>query len=160
MKNNLIVQRILSKVPGNSLVSDDYDMSLIRQQNNNIDQMIRYKMTGEGQGSQGAYGYWIEEKIENGETIKIPHYFFVEAYVFQTPKPIGKFFQYQSYLIVHELNDNGLLTGKDFVMDAGTSQPFVIMNQLKNRLDTPAYTIEFTGQDFSELFNIVQELIQ
>lgn len=118
-----------AKVPGIDLVTDDYDMKLVKSFNEELadtNKWERFKMTGDAQGAYGRYGYWIDS---NG----IRHECLVEIYSFQTAGA-KKGIIYNSVLLIHELNDSKTTVLNSFVMDGGNCFPFIVKNDISTKL--------------------------
>lgn len=141
-----------SKVPGIDLVPDDLDMNLIINKMPELgsESWIRYTLTGNNQGAQGIFGYWIDE---NGT----PHFYLTELYIFQTAKPINRQYQYHSAIIIHEIDENKNIIKSD-VIDAGTSKPMVVNKTLTQTLNlNSSISINLVSKNFQDVLNEVEK---
>ena len=121
-----------SKVPGNDLVSDNDDMKLIESFDSelvDINKWIRFKTMGGFQGTQGVYGYCIDNITNEIE------FYFIEMYSFQSKKSLNKKLIFRNIYIIHQIDENQVLMGNDFCLEGGNEHPFTTVNALKSDLN-------------------------
>ena len=128
MNENIRIRR-LANAPGNNYtipksesdrIIKAYDKSLFDKT-----KWIRFKMTGEGQGTEGVFGFCIENFIIN--------FYYVEQHSFQTPT--NKNTQYRTVFLSCEVDENGNAISKVELKQGTDEFPFTIMNALKSRYD-------------------------
>lgn len=150
MNENIKIRRF-ANAPGNNYtipksesdrIIKEYDKSLFDKT-----KWIRFRMTGEGQGVEGDFGYYKDDKNVQ--------YYYIEQHSFQTPT--NKNTQYKNLFLYCEVDENGNAISKVKIKPGADTFPFIAKTAVEEKFTiSPTIKVIMCGRFIQDVLNTLE----